>query len=79
VGQKKYNGLELDERTGACFVGHGFDRGAVGASFESLCHGFHPACRSGRHSPRNSLVGIDGVQTLAAYCGSSVDSCRKVG
>jgi hypothetical protein len=26
VGQKKYNGLELDERTGACFVGHGFSR-----------------------------------------------------
>ncbi len=24
--QKKYNGLELDERTGACFVGHGFSR-----------------------------------------------------
>ena len=26
MGQKKYNGLELDERTGACFVGHGFSR-----------------------------------------------------
>jgi hypothetical protein len=26
VGQKKYNGLELDERTGARFVGHGFSR-----------------------------------------------------
>jgi len=23
VGQKKYNEPELDERTGACFVGHG--------------------------------------------------------
>jgi len=26
VGHKKYNGLELDEGTGACFVGHGFSR-----------------------------------------------------
>ena len=26
MGRKKYNGLELDERTGACLVGHGFSR-----------------------------------------------------
>jgi hypothetical protein len=26
VGHKKYNGLELDERTGARFVGRGFSR-----------------------------------------------------
>ena len=26
MGPKKYNGQELDERTGACFVGHGFSR-----------------------------------------------------
>ena len=26
MGPKKYNGQELDERTGACLVGHGFGR-----------------------------------------------------
>ena len=26
VGHKKYNGLQLDERTGTCFVGHGSSR-----------------------------------------------------
>ena len=26
MGHKKYNGLELDERSGACLVAHGFSR-----------------------------------------------------